>query len=79
MDIVDLASLAEERHRENAIAKIRAKNRLSRNSATSRSEGIPVKCHDCCNIINKKRLAVIPTATRCTECQGRYEKRKQRE
>lgn len=79
MDIVDLALQAEERHRDNALARIRAQRQLPKFTAAPRSGDGPVECQDCCNIINKKRLAVIPGATRCTECQGRYERRKQRE
>ena len=63
-DVFDQAQNLEEQHRSKAIAAI-----------TNRTEPKAIDidghryCIDCDAEINKKRIASIPNATRCIECQ----------
>jgi len=67
-DIFDQAQERDELFRGNALKEHFAKRR----SRLHGSDGI---CADCGEAIPKKRLKVNPAATRCVECQKKYERK----
>ena len=62
----ELAQQLEQAQRDDVIALARAQ---CRGSGTS-------ECVDCGVPIPAERRACVPYATRCTECQGRFEVRR---
>lgn len=69
MDIIDHASDLEERHRAAALAAHRAARAPAPGTA---ADGL---CADCGDPIPAARLARVPGARRCVECQQREERR----
>lgn len=66
MDFADHAADLEQRQRDIALARAKAK---SSTDAPPIAPGDSRACLDCGVTINPKRLAIKPGATRCTECQ----------
>ena len=72
-DIIDMAQAREERERENAL---RARELRARATCGVSNEG--GVCPDCGDAIEPQRLAVIPNAVRCADCQGAREEQEKR-
>lgn len=79
MDEIDLAQDYEAMHREIAL-----REHFRRRNSESRDPGLHPKgagpgerriCRDCGEEIETARLAVMPFAVRCTQCQGIKERR----
>jgi phage/conjugal plasmid C-4 type zinc finger TraR family protein len=68
LDIFDQAQENDELFRGNALKK----HFQSRRAHLHGSDGI---CADCGEAIPKKRLKANPQATRCVECQKKYERK----
>lgn len=70
-DIIDRAQDAEAAFRDDALAR-RELRALHESAAPTRSRS----CRDCGAEIPAERLAAVPTAARCWECQHRHERYK---
>lgn len=74
MDQLDKAQILEEADREHGIDAVlhRSVEEQARDAA-----GV-IRCLDCDAAIDAERLAVLPTACRCVECQQIHEKTERR-
>lgn len=68
-DTVDVSQLLEERTRADAVGRVRQQLQ-ARPGAT--------ECASCGDPIGPARLAALPAAARCTDCQSALEARKTR-
>lgn len=69
MDVLDQAQEIETLHRDAALAAHHAQRE------SQLIEGNEVICLDCQEPIGLRRLASLPTAVRCLECQQAHELR----
>jgi phage/conjugal plasmid C-4 type zinc finger TraR family protein len=69
-DIIDKAQQNDELFRQASLEKHFAKTR------TGVLPYAPTNCADCGKPIPAKRLKAEPQATRCVDCQGKYERRR---
>lgn len=67
MDSLDQAEHQRQQEMTTILAGIQAR---VMNMHTSHSSGI---CEDCGKLIPKRRLEVVPGATRCVQCQTAFE------
>jgi len=67
MDQIDLASYLEEAFRNDAVFK------CMENRSIQKVVGGLVLCEECDQEIPPRRLAVLPHATRCMDCQQTLE------
>jgi DnaK suppressor protein len=74
VDIFDQAQENDELFRENSL-KEHFKKSPSPLPSPLKGEGKKRDCLDCGEAIPKKRLKVNPAATRCVECQKKYERK----
>ncbi len=65
-DIADAASDIEQQHRDRALQQAAA---ARASEAPLEHDGVRL-CLDCHDPIEHARLAALPTAVRCTECQA---------
>lgn len=72
MDVADEAALVEARHIEQSLANHKRQNKQQEPLVIDGERC----CVDCDLPINKKRLAFIPTAVRCAECEGYHERQR---
>lgn len=69
-DLTDAASELEQWQRDQALQQARPVNSTE---TPLRVKGVRL-CLDCRDPINPQRIAIAPTAVRCTECQGYHDK-----
>lgn len=63
-DDLDRAQRLSERHREAGLARVRSRLDV---------QG-PDECEDCGELIEPRRRAALPSATRCISCQEQFER-----
>lgn len=68
-DFADEASRAEELQREEALSRLRPRSALPENATG--------ECADCGLMVEPLRLAALPHAQRCIDCQRIHEGRRQ--
>jgi DnaK suppressor protein len=74
VDDLDRASSAQGRNAATILAEVLSGNQLQIDRAMERvAEGRYGSCEDCGRAICRERLSVRPEATRCVDCQRRYE------
>lgn len=67
MDDLDRAQAYEERERESALS------RIVRPRIVWRDRRRKVYCRDCGDPVPRERMAAVPYATRCSECESAKE------
>ena len=70
-DLLDAASELEQWHRDQALAAARQPQPPGEAPRTRRGKRL---CLDCDQAIDKRRLAIVPAAARCAECQAYHDK-----
>lgn len=77
-DTVDVSQLIEERDRAIALHRVRQQLYPERPRIPGAANARPgaTECASCGDPIGAARLAALPAATRCTDCQSSLEARK---